>query len=139
MRAEAAKLAIVASAVSSAALAIGCAASVAHTRREALAIIGSGRKIAGDEEQKGHEEGLQETLVDAEKQRRAEPGRASVDIVPIAERAIGVAGVHAEHEDDHRPADVVDEQQPRRAMRVHYGGRSAERCVSHRAPPGSAS
>src|SRR6185312_14987515 len=115
MRAEAAKLAIVASAVSSAALAIGCAASVAHERRKALAIIGSGRKIAGDEEQQRHEECLQKALVDAEDNFRGKPRRLAINIVPVAERAISIGRVHGEHEHDHRPADVVDVGKPRAA------------------------
>src|SRR5258708_36821217 len=58
---------------------------------------------------------MQEALVGAEKKFDAKDGRLPIHIIPIPERTISVAGVHAEHEDDHAPSDVVDEQQSRRA------------------------
>jgi hypothetical protein len=84
--------------------------AVADKPRKTLSIIGSGGKIAGNEEQHRHEKGLQEALVGSEENRRAEAGPLPVHVVPIAERAVGVASVHTEHQQDHRPSDVVDEQ-----------------------------
>ncbi len=99
--------------------------SIADEGRKTLPVIGVRRKIAGDEEKHRHEEGLQDTLVHAEKDLGAKaatqtiPG--AIDVIPIPERAVGVRRVHAEHQDDHRPPDVVDEQQPRRTARRGRG------------------
>src|SRR5260221_14395740 len=72
-------------------------------------------KLPKNKKAPSHEKRLQEALVGAEKKFDAKAGRLPIHIIPIPERTISVAGVHAEHEDDHAPSDVVDEQQSRRA------------------------
>jgi len=65
--------------------------------------------VAGDKEQRGHEEGLQEGLIKAEEHHCRQARDDVLRVVPVAEGAVGIRGVHAQHQDDHDPTDVVDE------------------------------
>src|SRR5882757_11585398 len=56
-----------------------------HRAHKALPVVGGGGEIACDEEQRRHEERLQEALIDAEEQFRAETCGLAVDIVPVSE------------------------------------------------------
>jgi hypothetical protein len=81
-------------------------------RGRAFAVIGFRHEIPGDEKEQGHEEALQERLVGCEEQQGRAAGLRVLAVVPAAERAVGDGGMHAQDEQDHDPADVVDEEQP---------------------------
>jgi len=94
--------------------------AVAQEPREPLPVIGRGGEIAGNEEQRGHEKRLQKALVDPEEKRGAETRLLPIDVIPVSERTVGVTRVHAEHQNDHRPPDVIDEQQTGCASRFGH-------------------
>src|SRR5262249_39924308 len=65
--------------------------TVATEVGNSLPIKGWRRKIAGDEKEQSHEEGLQKRLVEREGKHGAEAHLAAIGIVPATERAVGVA------------------------------------------------
>src|SRR5690242_21718825 len=61
-----------------------------------LTVVGVGCEIGGDEEQQRHEEALQPALVGAEEHAFAQGEGRAVSVVPVAERTVCVAGMHAQ-------------------------------------------
>ena len=78
--------------------------SVVQEGCETLAIVRSRHEEPRDEEQQPHEERLQIRLPCAEDERLDRGYGRPFDVVPVAEGAVRISGVHADDEQDHCPA-----------------------------------
>jgi hypothetical protein len=81
-----------------------------------LFVNGPGDKIAGYEKQQSHKKRLEEYLVGHECQLLWKTQVGGLHDVPAAVTAVGNGGVHAHHQHDHDPSEVVDKQQPCRSQ-----------------------
>jgi hypothetical protein len=61
--------------------------------------------------QQSHEKGLQVHLPSSESQQARQPEVRPVHVIPVAQRAISIGGVHADDQNDHRRTEIVDEQE----------------------------
>ncbi len=75
--------------------------------QRALGIIGFGDEVAGDEEEKAHKEGLKEYLVGGKCESFRHADLRVFHEVPATQVTVGDGGVHAEHQHDHDPAEVI--------------------------------
>src|SRR5579862_4161186 len=86
--------------------------SIAHKPPQSFAIECARDKISRNEKQKPHKERLQKHLVGSKNCRDRDAGFGILHKVPAAQVAVGDGGVHADNQNNHDPAKVINKLQP---------------------------
>ena len=98
--------------------------AITQERSEPFAIESGRDEIPGNEKQQTHKECLEKNLERGENDRDEDSRFWILHEVPTPEVAVGDRGMHANHQHNHGPAQVIDKLEPRFGRDLRGGQRA---------------